>query len=401
MMATLRCDHPDIEDLHRRQGRARPAAQLQSVGAGDGRLHGRRASRRAVGPGVRRQGLPHGRRRARCGTASCARPTTTPSPASIFIDRINARNNLAYCEEIRAHQSLRRAAAAAVWRVPAGLDQSGAPWSTSRSPATRRSTRAAGERVTPPPCASSTTPSTSRTIRSSAQRQEAKAKRRIGLGVTGLADALILAGVRYGTPGGRRSWPARGWPTIQSARPISPAPSSPREKGAFPLYRRRALPGQRPNVARAAARTCARRSRRARHPQRLPHLDRAHRHHLAAGRQRVERHRAGVRLPLQRRVLAARRHHARGDRGGLRPRPVPPRSSAPPRRCPTPFVTRRRSRPARASRHAGGAAARTSTAPSPRPSTARRTSPSRPSRTSTSRPTRWASRAAPPTGPTP
>ena len=33
-----------------------------------------------------------------------------------------------------------------------------------------------------------------------AQRQEALAKRRIGLGVTGLADALIFAGVRYGTP---------------------------------------------------------------------------------------------------------------------------------------------------------------------------------------------------------
>jgi ribonucleoside-diphosphate reductase alpha chain len=32
------------------------------------------------------------------------------------------------------------------------------------------------------------------------QEQEAKAKRRIGLGVTGLADALILCGVRYGSP---------------------------------------------------------------------------------------------------------------------------------------------------------------------------------------------------------
>ena len=33
-----------------------------------------------------------------------------------------------------------------------------------------------------------------------AQEQEAKAKRRIGLGVTGLADALIFCGVRYGSP---------------------------------------------------------------------------------------------------------------------------------------------------------------------------------------------------------
>src|SRR5262249_7828052 len=32
------------------------------------------------------------------------------------------------------------------------------------------------------------------------QEHEAKAKRRIGLGVTGLADALIQCGIRYGTP---------------------------------------------------------------------------------------------------------------------------------------------------------------------------------------------------------
>ena len=32
-----------------------------------------------------------------------------------------------------------------------------------------------------------------------AQRAEAKAKRRLGLGVTGLADALIMLGVRYGS----------------------------------------------------------------------------------------------------------------------------------------------------------------------------------------------------------
>ena len=31
------------------------------------------------------------------------------------------------------------------------------------------------------------------------QRQEARAKRRIGLGVTGLADALVMCGLRYGS----------------------------------------------------------------------------------------------------------------------------------------------------------------------------------------------------------
>src|SRR3546814_16100115 len=32
------------------------------------------------------------------------------------------------------------------------------------------------------------------------QADEARAKRRIGLGVTGLADALIFCGLRYGSP---------------------------------------------------------------------------------------------------------------------------------------------------------------------------------------------------------
>ena len=37
------------------------------------------------------------------------------------------------------------------------------------------------------------------------QKKQAMAKRRIGLGVTGLADALIMCDVRYGTPAGDRA----------------------------------------------------------------------------------------------------------------------------------------------------------------------------------------------------
>jgi ribonucleoside-diphosphate reductase alpha chain len=67
-----------------------------------------------------------------------------------------------------------------------------------------------------------------------AQRQEAKAKRRIGLGVTGLADALILCGVRYGTP--EAAAMARRWmATIERAAYRASAELA-GEKGAFPLY---------------------------------------------------------------------------------------------------------------------------------------------------------------------
>ncbi len=66
------------------------------------------------------------------------------------------------------------------------------------------------------------------------QEKEAKAKRRIGLGVTGLADALILSGAHYGSEEGRTlagSWMAR----ISRAAYAASAELA-KEKGAFPLF---------------------------------------------------------------------------------------------------------------------------------------------------------------------
>ena len=64
--------------------------------------------------------------------------------------------------------------------------------------------------------------------------EAAQAKRRIGLGVTGLADALIALGVRYGSPEAERlaeSWMA----AIERAAYLASAELA-AEKGAFPLY---------------------------------------------------------------------------------------------------------------------------------------------------------------------
>ena len=67
-----------------------------------------------------------------------------------------------------------------------------------------------------------------------AQRREAMAKRRIGLGLTGLADALIFCGLGYGTPAGRSA--AVGWmAAIERAAYLASAEIA-AEKGAFPLY---------------------------------------------------------------------------------------------------------------------------------------------------------------------
>jgi ribonucleoside-diphosphate reductase alpha chain len=75
------------------------------------------------------------------------------------------------------------------------------------------------------------------------QEKEARAKRRIGLGVTGLADALILCGVRYGSRPAielTREWLA----AVQRLSYLASADLA-AEKGSFPLFdRARYLAGE-------------------------------------------------------------------------------------------------------------------------------------------------------------
>ncbi len=122
MMATLRCDHPDIEafiDAKREAGRLRNFNL--SVLVTDPFMAAVQADQDwqlSFGGRVYRT------LKARDLWNRITRATYDyAEPGVLFIDRINARNNLYYCETIRLDQSLRRAAAAALWRLPARLDQ--------------------------------------------------------------------------------------------------------------------------------------------------------------------------------------------------------------------------------------------------------------------------------------
>jgi ribonucleoside-diphosphate reductase alpha chain len=67
-----------------------------------------------------------------------------------------------------------------------------------------------------------------------AQAQEARAKRRIGLGVTGLADALLMVGLRYGSDKAARQ--TSDWLRRISRAAYLASVDLAREKGAFPLF---------------------------------------------------------------------------------------------------------------------------------------------------------------------
>jgi ribonucleoside-diphosphate reductase alpha chain len=67
-----------------------------------------------------------------------------------------------------------------------------------------------------------------------AQAQEAQAKRRIGLGVTGLADALLMVGLRYGSVEAAEQTDA--WMKAIANASYMASVDLAKEKGAFPLF---------------------------------------------------------------------------------------------------------------------------------------------------------------------
>jgi ribonucleoside-diphosphate reductase alpha chain len=168
--------------------------------------------------------------------------------------------------------------------------------------------------------ACSTTCSTPPTGRSSSSMKEANAKRRIGLGFTGLGDALIMLGLRYDTP---RPAP---WPPSISAfmrdRAYLASVELAKERGAFPLFNADLYLSGGNFASRLPAEI---KEQIRKHGIRNSHLlsIAPDRHHLAGlRRQRLQRHRAALLVDLHAQEAHGRRH-LQGIRGrGLRVAPV-------------------------------------------------------------------------------
>jgi ribonucleoside-diphosphate reductase alpha chain len=234
MMATLRCDHPDIEAfIEAKQAAGRLRMFNLSVLVSDAFMT---AVREDAPWELAFGGVTYRVLRARELWDKMMRATYAyAEPGVIFIDRINRRNNLHYCETIHAtnpcgEQPLPPYGACLLGSINLAV--------LVRDPfeATARLDTAALDDL-----ARNAVRMMDNVIDLSRfplpeQTNEAKTKRRIGLGVTGLADALIMCGARYGSSGAVAL--SEAWLAALRRAAYGASIDLAAEKGAFPLFDR-------------------------------------------------------------------------------------------------------------------------------------------------------------------
>ena len=243
MMGCLRIDHPDIEAfIDAKRDSARLRNFNLSVLVPDGFMAALAADSDwplvFAGEAVRTVRASELWNRLMRATYEVA------EPGVIFIDRVNEQNNLAHCETIAAsnpcgEQMLPPYGACLLGSINLArlierpFEEGATLDEAQLGDLTRTAVRLLDNVIDisryPLP----------------AQEQEARAKRRIGLGITGLADALLFCGAAYGSSEAVAL--TRTWLGTIKREAYRASAALAAEKGAFPLYDPCML--ERPNVA--------------------------------------------------------------------------------------------------------------------------------------------------------
>jgi ribonucleoside-diphosphate reductase alpha chain len=232
MMATMRCDHPDIEQfITAKSDPARLRMFNMSVLVTD-----------AFMEAVKEDGsweLLFGDKVYKTVNARdlwnkiMQNTYDQAEPGVIFIDRINQANNLNYCESIAAtnpcgEQPLPPYGACLLGSINLARLVTD-PFET----AAKLDENALTELVKTAVRMMDNVVDASK-FPLDAQAQEAQAKRRIGLGVTGLADALLMLGLRYGSE--EAAAQTETWMKAIAHASYRASVELAKEKGAFPLF---------------------------------------------------------------------------------------------------------------------------------------------------------------------
>ncbi len=234
MMATLACDHPDIEAFiaAKQSGDVLQMFNL-SVLVSDAFMA---AVKSDADWSLQFDGKIYKTIKARTLWDAIMRANfDSAEPGVIFIDRINQQNNLSYCETIHAtnpcgEQPLPPFGACLLGSVnlPQLIDQ---PFEQQA----KLNEKALQETVTTAVRMLDNVIDVSQ-FPLKQLADEAHSKRRVGLGVTGLADALAMCRIRYGDQQAVKT--AKRWMALIEQAAYRASANLAREKGAFGLYDR-------------------------------------------------------------------------------------------------------------------------------------------------------------------
>ena len=237
MMATMRCDHPDIEAfIGAKSDPARLRMFNMSVLVTDPFMEAVKAD----GPWeLVFDGKVYHTLQARDLWNRIMQATYDyAEPGVIFIDRINKANNLSYCETIAATNPCGEQPLPPYGACLLGSVNLARLVTDPFSDAAQLDPEALDQLVRVAIRMMDNTVDASK-FPLEAQAREAEAKRRIGLGVTGLADALLMLGLRYGSD--EAAAQTEDWMRAIARAAYLASVDLAKEKGAFPLYDRDAF----------------------------------------------------------------------------------------------------------------------------------------------------------------